>query len=82
MSPCLRAGEFPAISFRSLPRAVLKRRTGDFLIIKMKSFAPDDLIILVSFTCNQDQVTFARLRDRVVNGFPAIGDLSLACRSS
>ena len=41
----------------------------------MKSFAPDDLIILVSLAGDQDQITFARLRDRVVNGFAAIGDL-------
>src|SRR2546430_2349659 len=47
----------------------------DFLVVEMKDFAPDDLIVLVTFAGDQHEIIGARLFDGVMDGFAAIGDL-------
>src|SRR5919206_1587950 len=67
---CAFAGKTSSISLR-------QRRPRYFLVVKMKRLAADDLIILVSFACNQHQITVARFEDRLMNGFGAIHDLAI-----
>src|SRR5258705_1118284 len=59
----------------SLPRAIVQRFTSNFFVVEMKNFAAENLIILVTLACNQDQIVLASLGDRVMDCFAAVGDL-------
>ena len=67
------SGRNPLAITRS--RSASQRFARDFLVVKVKNFAADDLIILVAFAGDQNQIIGARLGDRVIDRFPAVGDL-------
>ena len=50
---------------------------GNFFVVEVKSFAPDDLVVLVAFPGNEDEVATACFGDRLMNRFGAIGDLAI-----
>src|ERR1700754_136414 len=52
-------------------------RACDFLVVEMKNFAPDNLIVLVSLAGDQHEVAGTCFGDRLVNCFAAIGDLAV-----
>jgi len=52
-----------------------QRFPRNFFVIEMKNFAADDLIILVTFAGDQNQIIGAGLGNRLVDRFAAVGDL-------
>ena len=61
---------------RSLPRAVLCQSFArDFLIVKVKNFASEDLIILMAFAGDQNQIVAAGLGYCMMDRFAAVRDL-------
>src|SRR5438045_9625689 len=59
---------------RTLTRPVLQRFPRDFLVVEMKNFAADDLIIFVTLARNQNQIVRAGLFDCLMYCLAAIGN--------
>src|ERR1051325_3889296 len=54
-----------------------QRRPRHFLVVEMKNFAPDDLIILVSLARDQHQIPIARFGDCLIDRCGAIRELAI-----
>src|SRR5260370_20186414 len=73
--PLLTRGLTRRAGTRSLLLAVLCQRFARyFLVVEVKSFAADDLIVLVTLTGDQNQIISAGLLNCVMNRFAAIGN--------
>src|SRR6185369_2019019 len=58
-----------------------QRRAGHFLVVEVKCFAAEDLIILVALPSDQDQVTAAGLSYRLIDRYSTIRNLSIRLSS-
>src|SRR5581483_2470826 len=59
---------------RSSPQARRQRRPGDLPIVEREPFPSDDLIILVSLSCDHDRVARFRQTDRPLDRLPPVRD--------
>ena len=64
-------------SCKSCLIALRQRGARDFLVVKVKSLPPDDLVILMSLTRNQHEVAGFSLRYRAVDRLRAISDFAI-----